>query len=65
MAKLHTMLRKLVTGVERLINSAITELGDNIFEMAWSGDGITLFRYVLIISVSSSNQSGRSNNLLV
>ena len=51
-------------GVERLINSARrTELGDNIFEMAWSGDGITISVRFRIISGSSNTASqGRSTN---
>ena len=51
-------------GVERLINSARrTELGDNIFEMAWSGDGITIpVRFRIISGSSSTASQGRSNN---
>ena len=51
-------------GVERLINSAKrTELGDDIFEMAWSGDGITISVRFRIISGNSSNATqGRSTN---
>ncbi|WP_201512251.1 type VI secretion system membrane subunit TssM [Psychrobacter alimentarius] len=51
-------------GVERLINSARrTELGDNIFEMAWSGDGVTISVRFRIISGSSNTASqGRSTN---
>ena len=51
-------------GVERLINSARrTELGDDIFEMAWSGDGITISVRFRIISGNSSNATqGRSTN---
>lgn len=51
-------------GVERLINSARrTELGDNIFEMAWSGDGITIsVRFRIISGNSSTASQGRSNN---
>lgn len=51
-------------GVERLINSARrTELGDNIFEMAWSGDGVTVSVRFRIISGSSNTASqGRSTN---
>lgn len=51
-------------GVERLINSARrTELGDDIFEMAWSGDGITISVRFRIISGSSNTASqGRSSN---
>lgn len=51
-------------GVERLINSARrTELGDDIFEMAWSGDGTTISVRFRVISGNSSNASqGRSNN---
>ncbi|SJN21250.1 type VI secretion system membrane subunit TssM [Psychrobacter sp. JB385] len=51
-------------GVERLINSARrTELGDNIFEMAWSGDGVSISVRFRIISGSSNTASqGRSTN---
>lgn len=51
-------------GVERLINSARrTELGDNIFEMAWSGDGITIsVRFRIISGNSSTASQGRSSN---
>lgn len=51
-------------GVERLINSARrTELGDNVFEMAWSGDGVTVSVRFRIISGSSNTASqGRSTN---
>ncbi|WP_457858577.1 type VI secretion system membrane subunit TssM [Psychrobacter pulmonis] len=51
-------------GVERLINSARrTELGDNIFEMAWSGDGITVsVRFRIISGNSSTASQGRSSN---
>src|SRR5690606_9668301 len=51
-------------GVERLINSARrTELGDNIFEMAWSGDGITVsVRFRIISGISSTAGQGRSSN---
>lgn len=53
-------------GVERLINSARrTELGNDIFEMAWSGDGITISVRFRIISGSGSGTTtgqGRSTN---
>lgn len=51
-------------GVERLINSARrTELGDNIFEMAWSGDGITIsVRFRIISGNSNTASQGRSTN---
>lgn len=51
-------------GVERLINSARrTELGENIFEMAWSGDGITIsVRFRIISGNSSTASQGRSSN---
>ena len=54
-------------GVERLINSARrTELGNDIFEMAWSGDGITISVRFRIISGSGGSSSttgqGRSTN---
>ncbi|MEN2751478.1 type VI secretion system membrane subunit TssM [Psychrobacter sp. FBL11] len=51
-------------GVERLINSARrTELGDDIFEMAWSGDGTTISVRFRVISGNSNNAAqGRSNN---
>ncbi|WP_299185287.1 type VI secretion system membrane subunit TssM [uncultured Psychrobacter sp.] len=51
-------------GVERLINSARrTELGDDIFEMAWSGDGTTISVRFRVISGNSNNATqGRSNN---
>ena len=53
-------------GVERLINSARrTELGNDIFEMAWSGDGITISVRFRIISGSGSSTTtgqGRSTN---
>lgn len=51
-------------GVERLINSARrTELGDDIFEMAWSGEGITIAVRFRIISGNSNNASqGKSSN---
>ncbi|MDN3453964.1 MULTISPECIES: type VI secretion system membrane subunit TssM [unclassified Psychrobacter] len=49
-------------GVERLINSARrTELGDDIFEMAWSGDGITISVRFRIISGSPTGR-GRATN---
>ena len=51
-------------GVERLINSARrTELGDNIFEMAWSGDGVTIsVRFRIISGSSNTANQGRSTN---
>ncbi|ERL55790.1 type VI secretion system membrane subunit TssM [Psychrobacter aquaticus] len=51
-------------GVERLINSARrTELGDDIFEMAWSGDGITIsVRFRIISGNSNTASQGRSTN---
>ncbi|WP_201604498.1 type VI secretion system membrane subunit TssM [Psychrobacter immobilis] len=53
-------------GVEKLINSARrTELGNDIFEMAWSGDGITISVRFRIISGSGSSTTtgqGRSTN---
>lgn len=51
-------------GVERLINSARrTELGNDIFEMAWSGDGITIpVRFRIISGSSSTASQGRSTN---
>ncbi|WP_367108798.1 type VI secretion system membrane subunit TssM [uncultured Psychrobacter sp.] len=51
-------------GVERLINSARrTELGDDIFEMAWTGDGITVpVRFRIISGSSNTATQGRSNN---
>ncbi|MGP9637859.1 type VI secretion system membrane subunit TssM [Psychrobacter sp. AOP3-A1-26] len=52
-------------GVERLINSARrTELGNDIFEMAWSGDDVTISVRFRIISGSGSTTTdqGRSNN---
>ncbi|WP_201597137.1 type VI secretion system membrane subunit TssM [Psychrobacter vallis] len=51
-------------GVERLINSARrTELGDGIFEMAWSGDGITVsVRFRIISGNSNTASQGRSTN---
>lgn len=51
-------------GVERLINSARrTELGDNIFEMAWSGDGVTVsVRFRIISGNSNTASQGRSTN---
>jgi len=51
-------------GVERLINSATrTELGDDVFEMTWSGEGITIPVRFRIISGSrqSAGQSQSSN----
>lgn len=43
-------------GVEKLINSARrTELGNDVFEMAWSGDGITISVRFRIISGSGSS----------
>lgn len=51
-------------GVERFINAARrTELGNDVFEMAWSGDGITLSVRFRIISGSANTASqGQSNN---
>ncbi len=51
-------------GVERLINSARrTELGDGIFEMAWSGDGVTVsVRFRIISGNSNTASQGRSTN---
>ncbi len=51
-------------GVERLINSARrTEIGDNIFEMAWSGDGVTVsVRFRIISGSSTTANQGRSTN---
>ena len=52
-------------GVERMINSARrTELGDDIFEMAWSGDGITIpVRFRLISgSGGGTTPQGRATN---
>ncbi len=51
-------------GVERLINSARrTELGDDIFEMAWSGEGITIpVRFRIISGSASTASQGRSSN---
>lgn len=51
-------------GVERLINSATrTELGNDIFEMNWSGEGITIPVRFRIISGSSAGASqGQSSN---
>nr|WP_317200888.1 type VI secretion system membrane subunit TssM [uncultured Psychrobacter sp.] len=51
-------------GVERLINSARrTELGNDIFEMAWSGDGITVsVRFRIISGNSNTASQGRSTN---
>ncbi|MGP9517151.1 type VI secretion IcmF C-terminal domain-containing protein, partial [Psychrobacter sp. AOP5-CZ1-12] len=52
-------------GVERMINSARrTELGDDIFEMAWSGDGITIpVRFRLISgSGGGTTPQGRASN---
>lgn len=53
-------------GVEKLINSARrTELGNDVFEMAWSGDGITISVRFRIISGSGSSTTtgqGRSTN---
>lgn len=51
-------------GVEKLINSATrTELGDNIFEMSWTGDGITIpVRFRIISGSSNTASQGQSNN---
>lgn len=51
-------------GVERLINSARrTELGNDIFEMAWSGEGITIpVRFRIISGNASTARQGRSSN---
>lgn len=51
-------------GVEKLINSARrTSLGNDIFEMSWSGDGITIPVRFRIISGNSNNASqGQSSN---
>lgn len=51
-------------GVERMINSARrTELGDDIFEMAWSGDGITIpVRFRLISGSGGATPQGRASN---
>ena len=51
-------------GVERLINSARrTELGNDIFEMAWSGEGITIpVRFRIISGSASTASQGRSSN---
>ena len=51
-------------GVERLINSARrTELGSDIFEMAWTGDGITIpVRFRIISGNSTTAAQGRSTN---
>lgn len=51
-------------GVERLINSARrTELGNDIFEMAWSGEGITIpVRFRIISGNASTASQGRSSN---
>lgn len=50
-------------GVEKLINSARrTELGNDIFEMAWSGDGITISVRFRIISGSGSTTTGQGRS---
>lgn len=51
-------------GVERLINSARrTELGNDIFEMAWTGDGITIsVRFRIISGNTTTATQGRSTN---
>lgn len=51
-------------GVEKLINQAKrTEIGDSIFEMSWTGDGITVpVRFRIISSSNSSSATGGSSN---
>ena len=51
-------------GVEKLINSATrTELGDNVFEMSWTGDGITIpVRFRIISGSPNTARQGQSTN---
>ena len=51
-------------GVEKLINEGRrTELGDKLYEMAWTGDGITVpVRFRIISGNASTSSQGQSNN---
>ena len=51
-------------GVERFINAAQrTELGNDVFEMTWTGDGVTVsVRFRIISGSANTNASGQSDN---